>query len=233
MIPFRTSVIAHASPAATMTLIVLNIAVFFVQQDLSPAHEQRFVFSYALVPALLADPDLAQRLGLPFNGPLPLLTNTFMHGGYLHLIVNMWTLWLFGVAVEDRLGSWRFLGFYLVCGIAGSAAHFAFNALSQVPALGASGAVAGLLGGFARLFPRAKVAVLQPIFILPLIFQVPALVFTVIWFALQLVNSLADWSLGPDAGGIAWWAHMGGFAAGLAMAAPVARRPPRPGPWSR
>ena len=234
MIPFRTTVAASRSPVVTMTLIVTNIAVFFVQLGLPPSEEIRFLYTYALVPAVYGDPALAHAAGLDPTNFLPLVTNTFMHGGFLHIILNMWTLWLFGVPLEDRLGPWRFLLFYLACGTLGSITHLVFNLNSVVPALGASGAIAGVLGGFTWLFPHAKVAVVVPVVIFPLIFHWPALLFTALWFALQVLQGTAALGAGPTTAGIAWWAHIGGFLAGLAIAAwlkPKAAR--RRGPWER
>ncbi len=234
MIPFRTTVATSRSPVVTMTLIVTNIAVFFVQLGLSPSEQLRFVYTYALVPAVYTDPALARAVGLDATNFLPLVTNTFMHGGFLHIILNMWTLWLFGVPLEDRLGPWRFLLFYLACGTLGSIAHLIFNLHSVVPALGASGAIAGVLGGFAWLFPRAKIAVVIPIVFIPLIFHWPALLFTAFWFALQLFQGAAALGAGPTAAGIAWWAHIGGFLAGLAIAFWLRPKPLyRRGPWER
>ena len=231
MIPYRTTAPCHASPVVTMTLIVINIGVFFFQKGLQPRDAVVFIYTYALVPAVYGNPEMARQAGLDPTNLLAFVTNTFMHGGYLHLIVNMWTLWLFGLPVEDRLGPWRFVLFYLACGTAGSVAHMVFNLNSPVPALGASGAIAGVLGGFAWLCPRAKVAVVQPIFFFPLFFRLPALVFTAIWFLFQLVPGVAALSAAPTAGGIAWWAHIGGFVAGLLIAVKIRPRPRRHGPW--
>lgn len=221
MIPFRTDATAHRSPIITMAMILANIAVFFTERGLPPDAQERFLYTYALVPALFSDPELAGAAGFDVAMPWPLITNTFLHGGYLHLVLNMWTLWLFGVAAEDRLGHVRFLVLYLVSGAAGSLAHLVFNLDSVIPALGASGAIAGVLGGFTWLLPRARVAILFPIIIFPLIFNVPALVYTVVWFALQVVQGTLSLNNGATAspGGIAWWAHIGGFVAGIIAAA--------------
>jgi membrane associated rhomboid family serine protease len=232
MIPYRTTAPCHASPVVTMMLIVINIGVFFLQKGLQPQDSVAFIYTHALVPAVYGNPEMARQAGLDPTNLLPFITNTFMHGGYLHLIVNMWTLWLFGLPVEDRLGPWRFLLFYLACGTAGSIGHLAFNLDSAVPALGASGAIAGILGGFAWLCPRAKVAVMQPIFFFPLIFRLPALVFTAIWFLFQLLPGVAALSAAAIGGGIAWWAHIGGFVAGLLIAMKIRPRGNNRGPWA-
>jgi membrane associated rhomboid family serine protease len=247
MIPFRTTAPSAAMPTVTMTLIFVNVAVFLYQIGLTPRAEMAFLYRFALVPAVYANPDLARQAGLDPYNYWPLITNTFMHGGFLHLILNMWTLWLFGIAVEGRLSALRFLLFYLACGAVGSLGHLLFNLSSTVPALGASGAIAGVLGGYARLFPRAKVTLVFPIIIFPLIFSVPAVAYTAVWFALQVYRGTTTLGLGAAVGGgIAWWAHIGGFLAGLILVGVLARPgPPRPepalpsglrlrqGPWSR
>ena len=252
MIPFRTTVQAHASPNVTMGLIVVNLAIFIIQLGMDEPAEIRFVYTYGLVPGFFGNPEAATRNAIDYTPALTLITNTFLHGGWLHLIINMWTLWLFGVPVEDRLGPWRFLLLYLACGAAGSATHLVSAFTSFIPAVGASGAVAGLLGAFVWMFPRDRVAVVVPaagrkqvdalagldeaavaIIIVPLIFHVPALLFAAVWFALQIVPGLLELSEGARRAGIAWWAHIGGFVAGLAIAAWIRRTSGarRRGPW--
>ncbi|MEQ8195431.1 MAG: rhomboid family intramembrane serine protease [Rhodospirillales bacterium] len=214
----------------TMAFIVANVAVYFYQLGLSPQSELYFIYTYALVPAVLNDPTVLEQTGLKTNPYLTLITNTFMHAGALHLIINMWTLWLFGGPLEDRMGRIRFTIFYFLCGATGSYGHYFFNADSTIPALGASGAIAGVLGGYTYLFPKAKVHLVQPIFFFPLIFRLPALIYTVIWFVLQVIEGAAE--LGArkagEVGGIAWWAHIGGFAAGLILVWILCRTRPQP-----
>ncbi len=214
-----------------MSLIVANIAVFFVQKGLAPQEAAQFLYTYALVPAVYGNPTLAREAGFDPLNVLPFLTNTFMHGGYLHLIVNMWTLWLFGLPVEDRLGPWRFLLFYLACGTAGSAGHLIFNLDSTTPALGASGAIAGALAGFVRLFPNEKVALIQPIFVFPVLFHLSAVWFTALWFGIQVLQGAFQLTQ-ETAGGIAWWAHIGGFVVGFAIAKRLAKTRAPSSPWS-
>lgn len=218
MIPFRTTAPCLRSPVVTASMIFVNIAVFFYQEGLSDGAQHAFVVRFALIPAIYGDPAWSRAVGLDPADLLPLLTNTFLHGGYLHLIVNMWTLWLFGLPVEDRLGPARFAGLYVGCGAAGSAAHMAFNLDSVVPALGASGAIAGVLGAFVWLFPRAKVAAVVPIIFIPWIVHLPAILYAGIWFAIQMVEGWGALAADPTAGGIAWWAHIGGFVAGVCAA---------------
>ncbi len=221
MIPIRTSVEVDEIPGAVIGLIIANVAVFLVQSGLPESLAEAFVYQNALVPARYTQPGFADALGLDPGNYLPLLTNTFMHAGWLHLIVNMWTLWLFGRPLEERLGPLRFIGLYLVCGAVASLAHFVFNLDSAVPALGASGAIAGILGGFTLLYPRAKVVLLTPVLFFPVAVPLPAVVYTALWFVIQIVGGIAAFAAPQDAGGIAWWAHIGGFLAGLALIRPV------------
>lgn len=245
MFPFRTTAPSANMPIVTVGLILANIAVFLFQIDLNPRAEMEFLYTYALVPAVYTNPELARHAGLDPTNFWPLITNTFMHGGFLHLILNMWTLWLFGIAVEGRMARWRYLVFYLLCGTLGSLGHLMFNLDSTVPALGASGAIAGLLGSYSRLFPGAKVGIVVPIIIIPLFFSVPALAYTVVWFGIQLWQGTS--SVGAEGGGIAWFAHIFGFLAGVILVGPLGGKPwkgplqkPLPsglkirqGPWSR
>jgi membrane associated rhomboid family serine protease len=147
----------------------------------------------------------------------------FLHGGWLHLILNMWALWLFGPIVEDRMGSLRYLLFYLAVGFLASLTHALMNPTSTLPALGASGAIAGVIGSSIRLFPFARVVVLIPILLLPLFVEVPAIIFAALWFMTQLLQGTADLLTPAQGGGVAWWAHVGGFAAGFLLT-PALRR---------
>ena len=217
MIPIRTSVEVDEIPGAVIGLIVVNLAVFLFMIGLSGDAAERFIYDHALVPARYTHPEFARSFGLDPRDIWPLLTNTFMHAGWFHLIVNMWTLWLFGAALEQRMGAARFILVYLVCGAVASLAHFAFNLGSPLPALGSSGAIAGVLGGYTLIYPRAKVVVLTPVLFFPIAFPLPAVVYTAIWFVLQLLQGVADLGAPDDVGGVAWWAHIGGFLAGLAL----------------
>jgi len=147
----------------------------------------------------------------------------FLHGGWLHLIGNMWFLWIFGDNVEDYLGHVRFLLFYLLCGLAASVAHLAFNLHSTIPTLGASGAIAGVLGAYLLLFPGARILTLVPVFFVWLM-ELPAYVILIYWFVLQLLQGTASLAQTAAGGGVAWWAHVGGFVAGLALVKIVASR---------
>jgi membrane associated rhomboid family serine protease len=223
-------------------IIAANAAAFLYQQSLSEPELEALLYEHALVPARYFLPAWGYRAGLPPTDLTPFITNTFLHGGWLHIILNLWTLYIFGPALEDRLGMTRFLGLYLASGLAASVAHAVFNATSQVPVLGASGAIAGVTAAYALRFPFAWVRVVVPIVIIPVFFSMPAMVFAGIWFAIQVLQGTSE-LLSPLAGaaGIAWWAHIGGFLAGLALL-PLLEPSPKPGrrrtwynggPWER
>jgi membrane associated rhomboid family serine protease len=223
VLPIQSTVPSRYSPVITWLLIASNCSVFFIQLGLSPPEFKAFLLTFALIPARYYTPLASYGAGDAFADYLPFVTNMFLHGGWLHLIFNMWTLWLFGPAVEDRLGPARFLFFYLTCGVIASTAHVMFNPLSPVPTLGASGAIAGVLGCYVFLFPYASVIVLVPIVFVPLFFALPAIVFVGLWFLIQLLEGSVELFMPSTGGGVAWWAHIGGFLTGLILGPLLAR----------
>jgi membrane associated rhomboid family serine protease len=189
------------APVVVYTLIALNLALFFAELN----GGDPFIGRWAFVPRrFLAD---------PAGGFVTVFTSMFMHGGWMHLGGNMLYLWIFGDNVEDRFGHLKFLVFYLLCGIAATFAQMAFNSGSNVPNLGASGAIAGVLGGYILLFPGARVRVLMGRSVVPM----PALVVIGLWIVLQLVSGIGSIAPTADTGGIAYMAHIGGFAAGFVL----------------
>jgi membrane associated rhomboid family serine protease len=177
-----------------------------------------FLYQHALVPVRYFSPGWARAVGLSPTDLSPFLTNTFLHGGWLHIILNMWTLWIFGPALEDRLGPVRFAILYVLAGIAASVTHAIFNVASGLPVLGASGAIAGIIAAYAVRFPYAWVRVLVLIVFIPLFFSVPAMLFAGIWFFMQVLQGTSE-LLSPFAGsaGVAWWAHISGFVSGWVL----------------
>ena len=216
MFPIKNAVPTRYPPVVTWLLIGTNCLVFFVQLGLSPGEEEWFIFRFALIPARYFTSLPLVSASTPADY-LPFLTMMFLHGGWLHLILNMWTLWLFGKVVEDRLGSGRFLVFYLLCGVLAAFAHATFNVTSTVPAIGASGAIAGVLGCYVRLFPTARLVVVVLIIIIPFFFEVPAILYVGFWFLMQILQGTVDLFMSSTGGGVAWWAHIGGFVAGLVL----------------
>jgi membrane associated rhomboid family serine protease len=217
MIPIRNAVPSRYPPVVTWMLIALNCLVFLFQDSLSRDELELFLRQFALIPARYSEALASGETDLDVTDILPFFSMMFLHGGWLHLILNMWTLWLFGPTVEDRMGHARYLAFYLACGLAASVAHVMFNPTSIVPALGASGAIAGILGCYMRLFPMARVVVVVPILFIPLFFEVYAYVFIGLWFLIQVLQSMMALLLPAASGDVAWWAHVGGFIAGFAL----------------
>ncbi len=217
MFPIKDSIRIPFPPYVTYGLILVNALVFLYQASLTPYGAAAFSYEHALVPRRYFDPGWAKAYGLSATDYLPFLEGTFMHGGWWHLILNMWTLFIFGASLEGRIGRWQFLTFYLACGLSASFAHAAFNQDSTVPALGASGAIAGVLGAYATTFPRAKLTILILLVFIPLFFKIPALAYALVWFGFQFAQGFIDLATPGAAGGIAWWAHIGGFIAGLVL----------------
>jgi membrane associated rhomboid family serine protease len=223
--PIRSAVPYRYPPVVTWALILANCGVFFMQLGLRPAELEDLLFQLGVVPARY----LALFSGTDDFTPadlLPFFTMMFLHGGWLHLILNMWFLWLFGPAIEDRLGHGRYLAFYLICGVIAAIAHIVTNPTSTEPAIGASGAIAGVLGCYMRLFPLARVIVLVPIIIIPLFFEIPAFVFVGFWFLIQILQGTVALALPSTGESVAWWAHVGGFVAGFLLGPPL-RQPER------
>ena len=218
MIPLRDKNPTQKTPVVNIMLIVLNAALFLYQVSLGPAVEQ-FFFEFGVVPhdvvSALSDPSTY------IEGILPFFSSMFLHGGWLHLGGNMLYLWIFGDNVEDKLGHGRYILFYLLCGLVAGVAHVVIDVHSEIPTVGASGAISGVLGAYLVMFPKARVVTVIPLFIFLQIAELPALVVLGFWFVMQFFNGLV--SLGFETGGmggVAWWAHIGGFLTGLALVVP-------------
>ncbi|HUR28618.1 MAG TPA: rhomboid family intramembrane serine protease [Planctomycetota bacterium] len=234
MFPLRDKHRTTARPWITIGLIVVNAAAFVHELSLSPRELDHLVTSLGLTPARLADPRWRAELGFGLRDFWPFFTSLFLHGGLLHVASNLWFLWIFGDNVEERFGSLRFLFFYLLCGFAAGMLHVIVEPHSSAPAIGASGAIAGVMGAYLRLFPRGRIITIIPIFIFPLLVEVPALLFLGLWFLLQLFGaSVGKLGGGDPAGGVAFWAHVGGFLAGAVLVPVFARRNPERSDWNR
>ncbi len=222
MIPLRDNIPSRTHPFVNTTLIVTNVLVFFYQVMLGPQLDG-FINVFAVIPfryfhsVYLTSHGVVHQV-TPEQLVAPIFTSMFLHGGWMHLIGNMLYLWIFGDNVEDRLGHGRYLVFYLLCGIGASLAHIWFNPASKLPSLGASGAIAGVLSAYLISYPRARVLVLLPLFFIFPVIEVPALFFLGFWFLQQFFYGV--FSLGVSAvqtGGVAWWAHIGGFLSGAVL----------------
>jgi membrane associated rhomboid family serine protease len=210
MIPLRDENPSLTVPVVTRLLIAVNAVAFLGELVMGP-ELRSFILDWGLVPARVT---LALYGEEPVAGPaLTALTSMFLHGGWLHLVGNMWYLWIFGDNVEDRLGHARFLIFYLLAGIVAASLHYAFNPASRLPTVGASGAIAGVLGAYLVAFPRARVVTLVPLFPFFQVMALPAVLVLGLWILMQFFSGAL--ALGYGGGGVAWWAHIGGFAFGF------------------
>jgi membrane associated rhomboid family serine protease len=210
MIPIRDTIPARNYPIVTHVIIGVNVAVYLLQLTLGSGLD-RFIYIYGLVPARYTIPQLAAYFTVGQQA-FSFLSFMFLHGGFWHLLGNMWSLYIFGDNVEDRLGPGRYLLFYLICGLASGMTHLLLNSHSNVPTIGASGAIAGVMGAYFILHPRSRILTLIPIFFIPYFIELPAYFFLGVWFLLQTISAAGSAGAG---GGIAWWAHVGGFVCGI------------------
>ena len=213
MIPIRDTIRSRTAPVMTVALIIVNVLVFLHEIALGP-YLERFVHAYGLIPRRFV-----YWPGNPLDPMrvLPLFTSMFWHGGWLHLIGNMLYLWIFGDNVEDRLGHLRFLLFYIAAGAAAGITHVVLSPTSNLPTVGASGAIAGVLGAYLVTYPRSRILTLIPIIIFPWFVEIPAVVYLVFWFLMQLLEGVGTLGAPVETGGVAVWAHVGGFVAGVVL----------------
>ncbi|AIS51554.1 putative membrane protein GlpG [Thermoanaerobacter kivui] len=218
MFPIRDNIPSRRPPLITLLLIIINSLIFFTLSSASYSTFAAFVYKYGLIPAKITKLIIS---GVPLSGSdlYPFITSMFLHGNIFHLISNMWILWLFGDNVEDRMGHIRFLIFYLLSGVIAGVFHLVFNPISPVPVVGASGAIAGIMGAYFVLFPSARIITLVPTFFLvPVFLPIPAVVYLFLWFLTQLYSGTVYSVIGgTTVGGIAWWAHIGGFISGVLL----------------
>ena len=207
MFPIRDTIRSRSFPLINWMIILLNGLVFFYQSSLSQSQLESFAQIWALVPAKISLSD-------PITW-YPLLTHMWLHGSLFHLLSNMWVLVIFGDNVEDRLGSGRYLVFYLLGGISAGLLQFFFSTSPDIPALGASGAIAAVMGAYFLFFPRAQVITFVPFFLFVWFVNIPAVFYLGIWFVTQVFSGVTSMSLPGAESGVAWWAHVGGFLFGL------------------
>ena len=208
MFPLYDTARSRTFPLVNLTLIIANVLAFLYEVQMGPGALDSFISTWGLVPArLIADPN---------NTWKTIYSSMFLHGGWFHIINNMWVLFIFGDNVEARMGKIKYLLFYLLSGTAAGLLQTYVLPSSQVPMIGASGAVAGVLGAYLVLFPRSRVASLVPIFFIFTIIEIPAFIYLIFWFVSQLYSGLFAIQ-GGGSSGIAWWAHIGGFMFGLVM----------------
>lgn len=232
MIPIRDDAPRSTTPFITYFLIILNSLVFLYEAMLgmqSHAALNALLFQFGVVPRVETAILIGNTNLSPATAAIPLFTSMFLHGSWLHVIGNMWFLWIFGDNIEDYLGHFKYLIFYLLSGLAAGVLHILFNLNSAVPSVGASGAIAGVMGGYLILYPRARVLTLVPLVIFFTFWWLPAWIFLAYWFVIQFLSGAATTiaSTSQSSGGIAFWAHVGGFAAGILMVKLFRPRPRR------
>jgi membrane associated rhomboid family serine protease len=228
MIPIRDDAPRYTTPYVNYFLIGLNVAIFLFQQTLGPEELNAFVTQFGATPANITAWISGSHQVTFVGAVFPILTSMFLHGGWLHIIFNMWFLWIFGDNVEDHLGHLPYLGFYLACGILADLVHTVFNLHSTAPTVGASGAIAGVMGAYFLLYPSARVLTLVPFFFVFLTW-LPAWIILGYWFVVQFLTGAASTITyaHQNAGGVAVWAHVGGFLAGLVLIKLFPARPQR------
>lgn len=224
MIPLKDTIFRQGFPLVTWIIILLNGIIFIFEISIPKNLLQQLFYFFGLVPARYSIPRWSVIHGLPFDDYLSFLTAMFIHSGWLHIIGNMWFLFIFGRTVEDHMGRFRFMIFYILAGVLASITYFLIDIHSRIPEFGASGAIAGVMGAYLLMFPRAKILTLIPIFFFPWFVELPALVFIGYWFLIQVVGGTLTLASPISQGGIAWWAHVGGFVSGMVMV-PLFRRP--------
>ena len=218
MIPLRDVIPSRTTPFVTVCIISLNAVAFLFELTLPADRLDSFLRAYGLVPAVL--------------DWTTVLTSMFLHGGWLHFIGNMLYLWIFGDNVEDRMGHARFIAFYLLCGATAALAQVLMRPDSMVPTIGASGAIAGVMGAYLVLFPHSRVLTLVPLFVIWELIEVPAILFLGLWFVVQLFSGVGSLAVSTgDTGGVAFWAHVAGFVAGLGGVFVFRRRQRRTAEW--
>jgi len=217
MIPLKNMDLRRSLPIITLVIIAVNVAVFIYQLSLGPQAADTFVRTWGLVPSKIQLAFSGRHYSLE-NALIPLFTCMFLHGGFLHILGNMWFLWIFGANLEVRVGAASYLIVYFICGLVSGMTQAAFSWGSHIPSIGASGAISGVLGAYIVLFPSSRILTLVPLFIIWFTVRVPAVVFIGLWFIVQFLSGVQ--SLGPRAanmGGVAWWAHIGGFLFGVVL----------------
>ncbi len=212
MIPLRDTNPSRTVPFVNYVIIGLNVIAFLFEQSLGRNLDE-FIFYFGVVPVRFLDQVASVELHV--GTFLPFFSSMFLHGGWWHLIGNMLFLYVFGDNVEDKFGHVRYIFFYLLAGVAAAATQVFINSSSEIPMVGASGAIAGILGAYVFMFPKAKITTLIPFIVFYQVVQLPAFLFLGIWFLMQIFSGVMSLGIGADAGGVAWWAHIGGFAVGV------------------
>jgi membrane associated rhomboid family serine protease len=217
VIPLKDLTPRRSFPVITLLLIVVNFLIFFYQLSLPPKAGEALVMTYGLVPVRIQYALTGAHHVTFAQALVPLFTCMFLHGGWMHIIGNMLFLWIFGGNVEDRFATFPYLLFYVVCGLGSGISQVLFSWGSRIPSIGASGAISGVLGAYIVFFPGSRILTLVPLFIIFFLARIPAVIFIGLWFIVQFLSGLGSLNA-VNTGGVAWWAHVGGFAIGAVIA---------------
>lgn len=224
MIPLRDANPSRKKPVVTFLIIFVNLVIFIFETSMPHYLLEDFLKVFGFIPLMLTKSLLGVLSGNIEIYILPIFTSMFLHGSWTHLISNMWALWLFGDNVEDRMGHFKFLIFYLISGFIAALVHYLFNFNSPVVTIGASGAIAGVMGAYFIMFPFARITTLIPLLWIPFFVDIPSFIYIGLWFISQISNGVLT-LIGPLYGaGIAWWAHIGGFLYGAYVAPKYKRK---------
>ena len=218
VIPLRDANPSRTIPVVNYFFILANVVVFFFEMTLGK-HLDTLFYHFGVVPAVWVE----DARSLHPHVVIPLITSMFLHGGWMHLLGNMLFLFIFGDNVEDKFGHVRYAIFFIIAGFAAALTQIYFDPMSRVPMIGASGAIAGVMGAYVLLFPKARITTLIFILIFIKIIELPAFLFLGLWFLMQILSGVMAFGIGGDAGGVAWWAHIGGFSVGL-LAVPIFKK---------
>ncbi len=213
MIPIRDTAPCNSTPYMTWSLMAVCIAIFLVMQVMPYELSYKLTYLYGMVPNRYANPQWGLAYGLPFDGYLSFLTSLFLHGNWLHIIFNMWFMWIFADNIEDRMGKWRFLGFYLICGVLATMLQWYSTPTLVIPVVGASGAIAGVMAAYYFLYPFEGVIV----YFFPIVVRLPAVTFLGLWVIFQLYSITTSTYVPGATSDSALWAHVGGFVAGAIL----------------
>jgi len=216
VIPLRDNIPSKSFPVVNWFLIIVNLGIFLFEVFfLNQQQAEAMIYQYGLVPDQVRLGGLTSLDEIRITVLRPFFTNMFLHGGWGHIISNMWILFIFGDNVEDRMGKIKYFMFYILCGLIASFTHFILHRHSGVPAIGASGAISGVMAAYMFMFPKSNILSFIPIIIIPFFLPIPAIIYIGLWFAGQLVSGASSLMLSSSATGIAFWAHIGGFLGGL------------------
>ena len=217
MIPIRDTAPCYTRPYVTWGIMFICISLFLLLEYSPERFHYYVIYIYGMVPNRYTDPGWAIAMGYPVDYYLSFVSNLFLHGGWWHLIINMWFLWIFADNIEDRMGHGKFIVFYLLCGFIATAIQWVYTPHLVVPVVGASGAIAGVLGAYFFLYPYAKIVLWVPILFLPIFVEVPAIAFIGVWVIFQMFKATTAILFYEGASDVALWAHLGGFVAGFLL----------------